>query len=80
MLKWLRRVRAIDAPVLVQLDGGDDNIAGVDTNGDRRAVRLVSLDTVNVDNPLLAVHLRDLAFPSLVLAPHNPNLVILADG
>lgn len=70
----------VDAPVLVQLDSGDDNVAGVNTNGDRRAVRLVPLDTVNVDDPLLTVHLRDLAFPSLVLAPHNADLVVLADG
>lgn len=68
------------APVLVQLNGSDNDIAGVDADGDRRAVRLVALDTVDVDNPLLAVDLGDLALPALVLPPNNPDLVILANG
>lgn len=67
-------------PVLVQLDSGDHDVGWVDTDGCRRSVRLVALDTVNVDHPLLAVHLRDLALPALVLAPNNPNLIVLADG
>ena len=67
-------------PVLVQLDRRDDDVAGVDANGGRRAVRLVPLHTVNVDNPLLAVHLGDLALPTLVLSADDPDLVILANG
>ena len=51
----------------------------MDTDGYRRAVRLVALHTVNVDDPLLAVHLSDLALPALVLAPDNPDLIILAN-
>ena len=65
-------------PVLVQLDGGNDNVAGVDANGDGCAVRLVALDTVNVDHPLLAVHLGNLALATLVLAPNDPDLIVLA--
>ena len=67
-------------PVLVQLDSSNDNVAWVDTDGYRRAIRLVTLDTVYVDNPLLAVDLGDLALPALVLAPDDPDLVILANG
>lgn len=77
----LRRVvEGCNAPVLVQLDSGDNNLAGVDANGDGCAVRLVALDTVDVDHPLLAVHLGDLALTTLVLAPNDPDLVILANG
>lgn len=68
------------APVLVKLDGGNHHIAWVDTDGCCRAVRLVPLDTVDVDDPLLAVHLCDLALPTLVLAPNDPDLIILANG
>ena len=66
-------------PVLVQLDSCDDDIARVDANGYRLAVRLVALNTVNVDNPLLAVYLGNLALPALVLAADDPDLVILPD-
>ena len=65
--------------VLVELELGDDNVGGVDANRHGRAVRLVALDTVDVDNPLLAVNLGDLALTALVLAPDDPDLVILAD-
>ena len=67
-------------PVLVQLDRRDDDVAGVDANGDGCTVRLVALDAVDMDYPLLAVDLGDLALPTLVLAPNNPNLIILTDG
>ena len=69
----------LGAPVLVQLNRGDDDIAWVDANGYRRAVRLVALNTFNVDDPLLAVHLSDLALPALVFPPDDANLVVLAD-
>ena len=52
----------------------------MDADGDARAVRLVALYTIDVDYPLLAVDLGDLALTTLVLAAHNPNLIILADG
>lgn len=70
----------IYTPVLVQLDGRNNDVAGVDADGDSRTVRLVALNPVNVDDPLLAVHLRDLALPTLVLAPNDPDLVVLANG
>ena len=70
----------LDRPVLVKLDAGNYDVAGVDTNGNSRAIRLVALDTVDVDHPLLTVDLGDLALPTFVLAPDNSDLIILADG
>jgi hypothetical protein len=67
-------------PVLVQLDGGNDNVAGVDTDGCGGAVRLVALDTVDVDDPFLAVDLGHFSLPALVLAAYDADLVVLADG
>jgi len=67
-------------PVLVKLEGGDNDVAWVDTNGDRRAVRLVPLDTVDVDNPLFTVDLGDLPLTTLVFSADNPDFVILANG
>ena len=66
-------------PVLVQLEVDNDNVAWVDANGDGGTIGLVALDTVYVNNPLLAVDLGDLSFPALVLAPDNSDFVILAD-
>ena len=68
-----------NVPVLVQLDGGNDHVAWVDTDGYRRAVGLVALHTVNVNDPLLTVDLGDLALPALVFATNDPDLIILAD-
>ena len=51
----------------------------MDANGDGSTIGLVALDTVYVNNPLLAVNLGDLSFPALVLAPDNSDFVILAD-
>lgn len=67
-------------PVLVQLNGNDDDIAGMNADGNARTVRLVPLDTVYMDDPLLTVHLGDLALASLVLSSDNPHLIILPNG
>lgn len=45
-------------PVSVQLQVGDDNVGGVDTDLDGGAVGLVGGDSLDVDNPLLTVDLR----------------------
>lgn len=52
----------------------------MDTNGNGGTIRLVALNTVNVDHPLLTVDLGDLALPTLILSANNPDLVVLADG
>lgn len=49
----------------------------MNTDGNARTVRLVPLDTVYMDDPLLAVHLGDLALTPLVLPSDNPHLIIL---
>ena len=66
--------------VLVELEAGDNDVAGVNADGGSRPIRLVSLHTVNVDNPFLAVDLSDFSLTSLVFSPDNANLVILANG
>ena len=44
-----------------------------------RTASLVTSDTLDVDDPLLAVHLDDLALATLVVTPHDSHLVVLAD-
>src|ERR1700729_1414867 len=41
------------APILVQFDGGDYHLARVYTDRSSGAIRLVTLHTVNVDDPFL---------------------------
>jgi len=64
-------------PILVELEGSDNDVAWVDANRDRRAVRLVPLDTVDVDDPLFTVDLGDLSLTTLVFSADNPDFVIL---
>ena len=65
-------------PVLVELESGNDDVAWVDANRDRRAVRLVPLDTVDVDNPLFTVDLGDLSLTTLVLSTDDSDFVVFA--
>lgn len=67
-------------PILIQLESGDDNVARMNADGSRRAIRLVPCNSLDMDHPLLTVDLGDLALPTLVLAPNDANLIILADG
>ena len=69
----------LSLPVLVQLDRRDNDVAWVNANGSCGTIRLVTLDAVDVDDPLLTVHLGHLALTTLVLAPDNPDLVVLAN-
>lgn len=66
--------------VLVELEGGDDNVGGVDANRGSSSVALLNVDSVDVDDPLLPVDLGDLALSALVLSSDNQNLVVLPDG
>lgn len=68
------------SPILVKLEGGNNNVAWMDTNGDRRAVRLVPLDTIDVDDPLFTVNLGDLSLTALVFSTDDPDFVILTNG
>jgi len=67
-------------PIFVNLEGGNNDVAWVDANGDRGAVRLVPLDTIDVDNPLFTVDLGDLSLTTLVFSTDNPDFVILTNG
>ena len=64
--------------ILVELKGSNHDVAWVDANGNGRTVRLVPLDTVDVDNPLFTVDLGDLSLTTLVFSTDNPNFVILS--
>ena len=52
----------------------------MDANGDRSTVGLVASDSVDMDDPLLTVDLGDFALPALVLAAHDTDFVVLANG
>lgn len=52
----------------------------MDTDGCGSTVGLVSLNPIDVDDPFFAVHLCNFALPALVLASHDPNFVVLANG
>jgi hypothetical protein len=65
---------------LVQLELGNNDLGGRDTNGSSGTVDLLARDAVNVDNPLLTVDLDDLTFTTLVGTTNDHDFVILADG
>lgn len=66
--------------VLVELELGDDDLGGVDADGNGLAVGLLAVDALNVDDVLEAVDGGDLALAALVGATDDGNLVVLADG
>ena len=66
--------------VLVELQLGDDDVGGVDAQGDGLAGGLLAGDALDVDDVLEAVHGGDLALLVLVGAADDLDLVILADG
>lgn len=52
----------------------------MDGEGHRGTVGLLTDHTLDVDDPLLAVDLGDLALTALVGATDNEDLVVLVDG
>lgn len=66
--------------VLVELELGDDDVGGVDAQGDGLARGLVAGDALDVDDVLEAVDGGDLALGALVGATDDGDLVVLADG
>ena len=67
------------AAVLVELELRDHDLGRVDADRDGRAVGLLALDALDVDDPLLAVDGRHLALAALERAAHDLHLVVLAD-
>jgi len=65
--------------VLVELQLGDDHLRRVDTHIDGRPVNLLPGDPLDVDDPLLAVALDDLALATLVGPTDHLDLVVLAN-
>lgn len=65
--------------VLVELEAGDHNVGRVDAKRNSGTVGLLTVDALNVDHPLLAVDLGNLALSALGRATDDQNLVILAD-
>ena len=66
--------------VLVQLELGDDHVAGMDAEGHALAASLVAGNTLDVDDVFEAVDRGDLALLVLVEAADDRDLVVLADG
>jgi hypothetical protein len=66
--------------VLVELQLGDDDVAGVDADGNAGAGGLVTGDALNVDDIFETVDRGDLALLVLVGTTDDRNLIILADG
>ena len=66
--------------VLVELELGDDHVAGVQAQGNGLAGGLVAGDALDVDNVLEAVDGDDLALTALVGATDDGDLVVLSDG
>lgn len=52
----------------------------MDAEGDGGTVGLLAVDALDVDDPLLAVNLGDLALSALGRATDDQDLVVLADG
>ena len=65
---------------LVHLEEGDDDVGRVDTDVDGGSVPLLAVNALDVDDPLLAVDLGDLALATLVGATNDEDLVVLANG
>merc|ERR1719160_2000639 len=65
--------------VLVKLKLGDDHLRWTDANLHSLTIRLVARDALDMDDPLLAVHLRDLSLAVVVVTARDLHLVILAN-
>ncbi|XBI16645.1 hypothetical protein VPH35_058870 [Triticum aestivum] len=65
--------------VLVELELGDDHLAGVDADVHRGSIDLLPGDPLHVDDPAAAVDLHHLSLAALVGAAHDLHLVVLAD-
>lgn len=66
--------------VLVDLELGDEDLRGVDADGDGRAVGLLAGNALDVHDVFEAVDGGDLALTALVGAAHDGDFVVLADG
>lgn len=65
--------------ILIELQLRDDDLGGVDANGDRLTRGLLLDETLDVDDVFETVDRGDLSFAVLVGASNNGNFVILSD-
>ena len=65
--------------ILVELELGDHDVAGVDADRDALAVGLVAGDTLDVDDILEAIDRGDLALAALEGAADDLDFVVLPD-
>ena|SRR6185437_6870 len=75
-----RMNRRVILPVLIHLDVGDNNIAGVDSDRNRCTIRLVPLDTIYVNDPFLAVDLCHFALTTSIFATNDSDFIVFSDG
>ena len=66
--------------ILIELELGDDNLGGIDANGNRHSICLFTGESLDVDDPFLAVHSGDLALAALEATTDHLDLIVLADG
>lgn len=66
--------------ILVELEFADDNLARVNANLDRLAVRLLTRHSLDVNEVFQTVDRGDLAFSALVGATNDGDFVVLPDG
>ncbi|GMR38345.1 hypothetical protein PMAYCL1PPCAC_08540, partial [Pristionchus mayeri] len=66
--------------VVVELQLGDGDVGGVDSDVDGGSVGLLADDLVDVDDELLAVDAHDAAGVALVVSAGDGDLIIHSDG
>lgn len=66
--------------VIGQVQLGNDDLGGVNVDGDRGTVRLFLLQLFELDGELKSVDRRDLAFLALLGTSDNSDGVFLSDG
>lgn len=66
--------------VLIELELGDDDLGGVDAEGNALAVGLLAGNTLDMHTPLETVDAGDLALAALVGTAEDGDFVVLANG
>lgn len=66
--------------VLIELKLGDDDLAGMNAEGNALAIDFLAADALNVDGVLEAIHGRHLALAVLVSTTNDLDFVVFSDG
>ena len=62
--------------VFVEMEGGEDDLGGVEGNVDRGAVHLIASELVKMNAVLLAVHLNNLTGSALMVATNDFHFIL----